>query len=146
MKNFVLVFLLVFISCNANPNCNSELNIDPVVLDNAAEAGINYCKLVNNCLEGDAQSIKELFLEPKDYLDGGSLFLHFSYLYQITKNLGEDLFIRITKGLTKQEIEQLYFSIELGVKTLGNGATVESEFPELYKKLWNNEVPKFKSF
>lgn len=67
MKNFVLVFLLVFISCYANPNCNSEINIDPVVLDNAAEAGINYCKLVNNCLEGDAKSIKDLFLGPKEY-------------------------------------------------------------------------------
>lgn len=59
--------------------------------------------------------------------------------------MGEDRFVRITKEFTKQEVEQLYFSIELGVKTLGNGATVESEFPELNKKLWNNEVPKFKS-
>ncbi|WET69059.1 hypothetical protein [Sphingobacterium sp.] len=114
-------------------------------MDNAAEASINYCKIVNNCLYGEVKSIKGLFLEPKDYLDGGSLYLHFSYLYQITKKLGKDRFISIAKGLTKQEIEQLYFSIELGVKTLGNGSTVESEFPELYKKLWNSKVPKYRS-
>lgn len=144
MENFFLACIFMFISCNANPVCNSKIEIDKIVLDNASVAGVNYCKMVNSCLEGDIESIREMFLDSKDYLDAGSLYLHFNYIYQITKEIGEDRFIEITSELTKQEVEQLYFSIDLGVETLGNGSTLGSEFPKLYKILWNNTEPKFK--
>ena len=85
MEKFFLACIFMFISCNANPVCNSKIEIDKIVLDNASVAGVNYCKMVNSCLEGDIESIREMFLDSKDYLDAGSLYLHFNYIYQITK-------------------------------------------------------------
>lgn len=121
--------------------CDSIIKIEDIVLYNANQAGISYCKLVNEALAGDSEAIKELFCQHPSYLDGESSYLHSFYVYKITQELGEVKLISVMKSFDSKELMYYYSNLEFGMQQESLDQTVKDTFPKLYDSLWNGENP-----
>jgi len=143
MKKICFLCMFLFLSCGIRKECNSKIQVSEVVLYEASKSGIDYCYIVNQCLEGDVELIKKMFLSSPEYLDGESVYLHFYYVYEIAIYLGEDKIISIAQNFSQQDLKLLYISLDTGIATFDSSKSVRCEFPKLFKVLWNSEAPKW---
>jgi hypothetical protein len=133
-KIFLLSFLLTSISCSLH--CKSKIKIDELVLYYADQTNFKYCHHVNKCLELDKNSIKLMFGEYRRFMDGESGYLDCYYVYQITKELGEDDVLLIIDDFKESELQVYKDKLKVGLEyeSLKN-KSVEEHFPKIFKMI-----------
>lgn len=134
LKSFLLILLLTFISCSLH--CKSKIKIAEMVLYNADQTNFPYCYHVNKCLDLDKNSIKLMFCENRRFFDGESGYLDCYYVYQITKELGEDNVLEVIDDFTESELKAYKYKLKVGLEYESiKNKSVEEHFPKISKMI-----------
>jgi len=131
LYRLLLLFFFILFSCSSN--CDSEIKIDELLLYNSDQNDFPYCQHVNKCLKSDIGSIKIMFGQQRDFLDGETSYMDSFYVYQITKVLGEESAVELIKDFSKNELSVYYNKIEVGLEYESyKNKTISEVFPKIH--------------
>lgn len=130
---FYRLLTLLFILFSCSSNCESIIKIDELLLYYSEKDNFPYCLHVNNCLKKDENSVKIMFGQQRDFLDGETSYMDSFYIYQITKVLGEDNVVKLIKDFSKNELNVYYSKLEVGLEYESyKNNTVSESFPKIH--------------
>jgi hypothetical protein len=113
-RTIIIILLSILYSCRVD--CESEIYIPKLILENARSNFYPYCKNVNLALKGNIGSIKELFTTHYSFAsDGESGYAHGFVVLEITRELGEDKVLEIISSFSKEELNIYVSYIEVGL-------------------------------
>ncbi len=126
-----LILALVISSCSSS--CKSKVKINDLVLYYADEANFPYCQHINNCLALDQNSIKIMFGQNRNFLDGETSYMDCFYIYKITEIMGEDQVIEFIKTFSSDELVTFRNKLEVGLDYKPNEVNrLLDHFPKIH--------------
>lgn len=133
----VSLFLMLYGSCNKKSVKVHGIDVSPLLTEVAKEQNIDYCKLLENALKGDTNSILQFSL--LEFYDGCG-YDHGAVLVDMIQMIGEETYIKSIRTTNEAQRYQILSYIEVGLLyTTSNmyypNKTVENVFPGLYSFL-----------
>ena len=142
MKRILITFvslfpILMYSSCNNKSEKVHGIDVSPLLTEVAKEQNIDYCKLLENALKGDTNSILQISL--LEFYDGCG-YDHGAVLVDLIQMIGEDTYIKSIRTTNEAQRYRILGYLEVGLlyatpNMYDSNKTVENGFPRLYSFL-----------
>lgn len=135
MKRIILFsFFLILLGCLTNcvNRVTNGIEVSELLLLASREQGIDYCKMLNKAINGDADSIRQFAL--LEFGDAAG-YDHGSVIVKMIKLVGEDSFIQSLSTINDEQKRLIKGYIDAGLE-YGTGQpfevkTINDVFPKL---------------
>ena len=129
--------ILMYSSCNNKSEKVHGIDVSPLLTEVAKEQNIDYCKLLENALKGDTNSILQISL--LEFYDGCG-YDHGAVLVDLIQMIGEDTYIKSIRTTNEAQRYRILGYLEVGLlyatpNMYDSNKTVENGFPRLYSFL-----------
>lgn len=134
MKNKIIGGLIICFNIVAcSEKCTvGNIQVSELLGSVSNEYKLNYCTLLENAMEGDKTSIREIsllnFENAVEYDHGGVLI-------NLILNIGEDKYLDAIKPLNKKQKNNLIWRLELGIEYGDNDFTKKEQLKDLFPKI-----------
>ena len=136
-KKLLSIIVFVCFACCGSKVING-IEVSELLLIASKEQNIDYCKLLNEAIEGNNSSIRKLAL--LKFYDGAG-YDHGAVVVDLIELIGEDKFIYSLTTINDEQKKWIKGYIEVGLE-YGNNPNLQSQtfkeaFPKIYDFLRN---------